>query len=60
MTAHPSDLRRLLRADAPVLLANADALRAELDGLDLSDAEVEARLAAAHAEAERRKAGEGT
>jgi hypothetical protein len=43
----PSDLRHFL-------LANAPALRAELDGLDLSDAEVEARLAAAHAQARQR------
>lgn len=49
----PSDLRRFL-------LANADALRAGLDGLDLTEEQVEARLAAAHAEAERRKGGEGT
>lgn len=42
------------------LIDNGGAMRLALDGADLSDAEVEARLAAVHAEAEQRKAGETT
>lgn len=42
------------------LIDNGDGLRLALNTADLTDAEVEARLAAAHAEAERRAAGEGT
>lgn len=42
------------------LIDNGGMLRAGLDTADLTDAEVEERLAAAHAAAERRKAGEET
>lgn len=42
------------------LIDNGGAMRAGLDGLDLTEEQVEERLAAAHAEADRRKAGEGT
>jgi hypothetical protein len=42
------------------LIDNGGAMRLALDAADISDAEVEARLAAAHAQAEQRTAGEGT